>query len=99
MSTRGLLILAFAIAAAPAGAAGPAPQRQPGRSAWPAQGPSPLAALKLRYIGPEGNRVSAVAGVPGDPRVYYAGAASGGIFKSSDGGVRWDPVFDDQPVS
>ncbi|HSB53790.1 MAG TPA: hypothetical protein VLD58_05515, partial [Gemmatimonadales bacterium] len=37
--------------------------------------------------------------VPGDPRVYYAGAASGGIFKSTDGGIHWEPIFDDQPVS
>lgn len=55
--------------------------------------------LKFRHIGPEGNRVSAVAGVAGDPLVYYAGAASGGLFKSTDGGVRWTPVFDRQPVS
>ena len=38
--------------------------------------------LRWRHIGPEGNRVSAVAGVPGDPLVYYAGSASGGIFKT-----------------
>src|SRR5438093_998711 len=55
--------------------------------------------LPWRYIGPEGNRVIAVAGVPGDPLVYYAGAASGGIWKTSDGGQEWVPVFDDQPVS
>jgi photosystem II stability/assembly factor-like uncharacterized protein len=55
--------------------------------------------LKFRYIGPEGNRVSAVAGIAGDPLAYYAGAASGGIFKSTDGGIHWQPVFDDQPVS
>jgi photosystem II stability/assembly factor-like uncharacterized protein len=55
--------------------------------------------LKFRYIGPEGNRVSAVAGVGGDPATYYAGAASGGIFKSSDGGIHWKPIFDDQPVA
>ncbi|HYU78568.1 MAG TPA: hypothetical protein VEK56_06260, partial [Vicinamibacterales bacterium] len=39
--------------------------------------------LKWRTIGPEGNRISAVAGVPGDPLVYYAGSASGGIAKST----------------
>src|SRR5262245_46695151 len=55
--------------------------------------------LKFRYIGPEGNRVSAIAGVTGDPNVYYAGAASGGIFKTVDGGVHWKPVFDGQPVA
>ena len=55
--------------------------------------------LKYRYIGPEGNRVSSVAGVPGDPRTYYAGAASGGLWKSGDGGIHWQPLFDDQPVA
>ena len=55
--------------------------------------------LKYRFIGPQGNRVIAVVGVPGDPAICYAGAASGGIFKSLDGGVHWEPIFDDQPVS
>jgi photosystem II stability/assembly factor-like uncharacterized protein len=54
--------------------------------------------LRWRYIGPEGNRVSAVAGIPGDPLVYYAGSASGGIFKTTDGGASWNPIFDSQPV-
>ncbi len=57
-----------------------------------------LANLRWRYIGPEGNRISAVAGVPGDPLVYYAGSASGGIAKTVDGGVHWEQIFDDQPV-
>ncbi|HVR08668.1 MAG TPA: glycosyl hydrolase, partial [Thermoanaerobaculia bacterium] len=65
----------------------------------PAAPSGPFGALKFRYIGPEGNRVSAVAGVPGDPNVYYAGAASGGIWKTTDAGVHWRPIFDDQPVS
>jgi len=56
-------------------------------------------ALRYRHIGPVGNRVSAVAGVPGQPNVYYAGAASGGVFKTTDGGTHWQPIFDDQPVS
>ena len=55
-------------------------------------------ALRWRHIGPVGNRVSAVAGVPGDPNAYYFGAASGGVFQTTDGGVHWTPVFDDQPV-
>jgi photosystem II stability/assembly factor-like uncharacterized protein len=61
--------------------------------------PKQYAELKFRYIGPEGNRVSSVASIPGDPNVYYAGAASGGIFKTVDAGVHWQPVFDEQPVS
>ena len=55
--------------------------------------------LKFRYIGPVGNRVIAVAGVPGDPNTYYAGAASGGIFKTADNGAHWNAIFDDEPVS
>ncbi|MCP4738255.1 MAG: sialidase, partial [Bosea sp.] len=55
--------------------------------------------LKYRHIGPVGNRVIAVTGEPGDPRVYYAGAASGGIFKTTDGGAHWQPIFDHQPAA
>ncbi len=55
--------------------------------------------MKFRYIGPVGNRATAVAGIPGNPNVYYVGAASGGIFKSTDGGIHWDPIFDEEPVS
>ena len=58
-----------------------------------------LEQLPYRYIGPVGNRVSAVIGVPGDANVYYFGAASGGVFRSLDGGVSWEAVMDDQPVS
>ena len=57
------------------------------------------ARLKYRYIGPEGNRISTVTGVIGNPNVIYAGAASGGIFKSADGGIHWTPIFDNQPVA
>ena len=54
--------------------------------------------LKYRHIGPVGNRISAVVGVPGKPHICYAGAASGGIFKSVDGGDSWQPIFDAQDV-
>jgi photosystem II stability/assembly factor-like uncharacterized protein len=64
-----------------------------------AQTPDAYAPLKFRYIGPVGNRVIAVAGVPNNPNVYYVGAASGGIFKTTDNGAHWDAIFDDQPVS
>ena len=57
-------------------------------------------ALRFRFVGPHiGNRIAAIAGVPGDPSTYYAGAASGGVWKSTDGGNRRAPVFDDQPVA
>ena len=60
--------------------------------------PSAYRSLEWRYIGPEGNRFSAAAGIPGDPHTYYVGAASGGIYKTTDGGVNWEAIFDDQPL-
>jgi len=54
--------------------------------------------LRYRHIGPPGNRTSAVCGEAGNPLVYYIGASSGGIWKSTDGGNRWFPIFDDQPA-
>src|SRR5690349_13617619 len=61
--------------------------------------PATAAELQPRYIGPVGNRTIAVAGIPGDPNVYYVGAASGGIWKTTDAGIHWRPVFDSAQVS
>lgn len=69
-----------------------APQPATIDSAW-------YSTLKWRHVGPEGNRVTSVAGVNGDRTTYYAGAASGGLWKTSDAGNTWRPIFDDQPVS
>ncbi|MGY8797616.1 MAG: VPS10 domain-containing protein [Longimicrobiales bacterium] len=57
-----------------------------------------LSSLSFRHIGVVGNRVASVAGVQGDPLTYYAGAASGGLWKTEDGGTLWEPLFDDQDV-
>ena len=72
----------------------------PPTPALPQQSPDPATytALHWRHIGPEGNRFSAAAGIPGHAHTYYVGAASGGIYKTTDGGVHWDAIFDDQPV-
>jgi len=56
-------------------------------------------AMRWRYIGPVGNRTTSIVGVAGQPYVYYAGSASGGIFKTTDGGIHWEAIFDGQPVS
>jgi photosystem II stability/assembly factor-like uncharacterized protein len=61
-----------------------------------AKPPDPYAGMAYRFIGPPGNRVSAVVGVTGDSNVAYAGAASGGVWKTTDGGTHWKPVFDEQ---
>jgi len=55
-----------------------------------------LRPLTFRHIGPVGNRITTVTGIPGDPLVYYVGAASGGVWKSADGGFIWEPIFDGQ---
>src|SRR5215467_7024424 len=60
---------------------------------------NPLAQLHYRTIGPGGNRIAAVVGEPGNSQVIYAGASDGGIWKTSDAGINWKPVFDDKEVS
>ncbi|HSG09772.1 MAG TPA: hypothetical protein VLA36_15530 [Longimicrobiales bacterium] len=57
-------------------------------------------ALRARSIGPAGmsGRVAAVDVVLRDRNIVYVGGATGGLFKSSDGGLTWDPVFDGQPA-
>jgi photosystem II stability/assembly factor-like uncharacterized protein len=55
--------------------------------------------LKWRLIGPfRGGRAVAVAGVPGDSTTFYFGAVNGGIWKTTDSGTVWIPIFDGQPV-
>ena len=54
--------------------------------------------LKFRHIGPIGNRVTCVSGITNDPLTYYVGAAAGGVWKTTDGGLNWNPIFDDQEV-
>jgi photosystem II stability/assembly factor-like uncharacterized protein len=63
--------------------------------------PDLLAGLRARSIGPAGmsGRVTAIDAVESDPSTIWVGAASGGVWKSSDGGNTWQPVFDDQPVA
>jgi len=60
-----------------------------------------LAGMQARSIGPAGmsGRVAAVDLVIDNPDVIYVGAATGGLWKSEDGGTTWNPIFDDQPVA
>jgi len=90
--------LLLLLAAVPALAAAAKPAAAPAAAGL--QDPPELKALKYRLIGPAwGGRVARVAGVPGDPSVYYAATASGGVWKSTNGGLTWSSIFDDQPIS
>jgi photosystem II stability/assembly factor-like uncharacterized protein len=61
----------------------------------------PLGHLEWRNVGPVNmsGRVADVEGVAGDPRVVWVGAASGGVWKTTDGGLTFKPVFDDEPIA
>ncbi len=80
-----LAVTAFALATPAIGSAAPAPH-------------GPFHALKFRSIGPDSGRLDAVAGVPGNPSVYYVGGL-GGLFKSTDGGSSFTSVFNEPGVS
>ena len=70
---------------------------QTGQTAASAVNPALLEGLRYRLVGPSrGGRVTAVSGVASEPRTFYMGAASGGVFKTTDGGERWIPVTDGQ---
>ncbi|GAB2774246.1 VPS10 domain-containing protein [Salinimicrobium soli] len=57
--------------------------------------------MEPRNIGPAGmsGRITAIDAVTSNPYIIYAGSASGGLWKSTSGGVDWKPVFEDQPTA
>ncbi|MBV8531378.1 MAG: hypothetical protein JO104_08675, partial [Candidatus Eremiobacteraeota bacterium] len=84
------------------------PSPSPAKPAAPSPSPSPsptpgpaFSNMSWREIGPAagGGRVAAVAGSATDAKLYYVGAAGGGVWKSSNGGQTWDPVFEKQSAA
>lgn len=56
-------------------------------------------AMKWRMIGPHrGGRTVGAVGVPQQPNVFYVGVNNGGVWKTTDYGRTWKPIFDDQPT-
>ena len=78
--------------------AGPQQENSQGRTELPMKVSSNI---HFRSIGPaiSGGRVTAVAGVAGNPDIYYAGAADGGVFRTNDGGTTWTAEFQHEPVA
>ena len=61
--------------------------------------PDFLQSLHWRGIGPfRGGRTKAATGVPSQPNVFYIGVCNGGVWKTTDYGTTWTPIFDQQPT-
>jgi photosystem II stability/assembly factor-like uncharacterized protein len=59
-----------------------------------------LKGMQWRQVGPfRGGRVLAVTGIAGDPYTYYFGGVGGGVWRTTDGGMNWSPLFDRESVS
>ena len=55
--------------------------------------------MQWRMIGPHrGGRTVGAVGIPSQPNVFYIGVNNGGVWKTTDFGRTWKPIFDDQPT-
>jgi photosystem II stability/assembly factor-like uncharacterized protein len=84
--TRGKIVFAIVLGALPAAGQSVSPQL--------------FSDMDWRLIGPfRAGRAVAVSGVPGDGVTFYFGAVDGGVWKTTDAGTVWSPIFDKQPVA
>ncbi len=94
---RPVAVLLALLAAAPLPGQTPPPQKESPRATGPMSSGT-FSGLRLRSIGPAvtSGRVAALAVHPKDRSTYYAAAASGGVWKTTNAGTTWNPVFDDE---
>ena len=82
-----LALAALVLSAAPASAQAPTSDHPMARD------------LRWRNIGPfRGGRTKAAVGIPSRPNVFFIGVVNGGVWKTTDYGHTWEPIFDDQPT-
>jgi photosystem II stability/assembly factor-like uncharacterized protein len=92
------LLLALALSASVPALALAADAPPPASQAHAPAADGPFTGMKYRLVGPfRGGRATGVAGVAGDPTTFYFGAAAGGLWKTTDAGVTWKPLWDKFP--
>src|SRR5215469_9370884 len=95
MRNRALFLVGVSLAVAAAVLVAQTPARTGGPAG--SVDPALFKGLHYRLVGPSrGGRVTTVTGVPSQPKTFYMGVASGGLFKTTDGGLNWFPITDGQ---
>ncbi len=94
---RALVVLLAALACVVGSRQGPTSAQEPARSSPEVDA---ISRLRWRELGPtnQAGRISVFVGIPGDATTMYVAGANGGVYKTTNGGVTWKAIFDNQAV-